>query len=106
MKLRVLGLGVAVLAAVVLLAALGASSASAKRAACAAPGSVGSYHVTSLYEHTIGCDHAKHLLIENLAHNRRHTYTCNHRISGRYVHMHCTDTGNSEHQYSASYYVH
>ena len=106
MKLRVLGLSLAASVVVALAATSGASSSTVARAACPAPGSVSSYHVTSLYEHAIGCDHAKHLLIENLAHHRRHTYTCNHRISGRHVHMHCTDTGNSAHQYSATYYVH
>jgi len=108
MKLRVLALSAIVTAlAVVALPTASGASTTAARNGCPAPGSVSSYHVYGLYQHgDIGCDHAKHLLIENLAHHRHHSYTCNHRISGRNVHMHCTSTLNSAHQYSASYYVH
>jgi len=106
MRLRLLTI-IAAVAVSLAVTATASSSATAKRAGCPAPGSVSSYHVYALYEHGgIGCDHAKHLLIENLAHHRHHNYKCNHRISGRNVHMHCTSVDNSTHQYSASYAVH
>ena len=109
MRLRLLTIFIALaaVAASLALTATASSSTTAARAGCPAPGSVSSYHVYSLFEHGgIGCDHAKHLLIENLAHHRYHNYKCNHNISGRNVHMHCTSLDNGLHQYSASYAVH
>ncbi len=108
-RARLIGSGVLATAAIAAGVSLGASPAAANHPheGCPAPGNVSSYHVYGLGQHGIGCDHARHLLIENLAHHRYHTYTCNHSLRGtRDVHMHCTDTGNSAHQYSASYRVH
>lgn len=113
MKARIAGV-LAVLVTAVAIVSIGSSGAAATVTAsnythsgCTAPGNVAGYYVYSLSQHAIGCDHAKHLLIENLAHGRRHTYSCNHSLRGtRDVHMHCTDSGNAANQYSAGYRVH
>ena len=111
MRARILGLVAAAAAAATLVAPTGVWSAPAAapypRSACPAPGNVGSYHVYSLSAHAISCDHARHLLIENLAHHRRHSYTCTFSMRGtRDVSMHCTDASHPHHQYSAGYRVH
>jgi len=104
MRLRLLIIGAAIAASLALTAAA-SSSTTERRDGCQPPDIYG-YHVFQLVEHGgIGCDHARHLLVEQIKHHRFHNYTCNHRTHAHYVHLHCTSVDNSTHQYSASFAV-
>jgi len=95
----------AALAASLALTASASSSTASRRAGCEPPKIYG-YQIFQLVEHGgIGCDHARHLLVEHISHNRQHNYTCNHRTHNHYVHLHCTNVDNGTHQYSASFAV-
>jgi len=105
MRIRLL-IGAAAIAASLALTATAGSSTTAARDGCQPP-HIDGYSIFQLVEHGgIGCDHARHLLVENIRHGQLHNYTCNHRIHNHYVHLHCTSVANGDHQYSASYAVH
>ena len=105
MRIRLLIVAAAVAAASLLPAATAGSSTTARRDGCEPPKIYG-YQIFQLVEHGgIGCEHARHLLVEHISHNRQHGYTCNHRTHNHYVHLHCTNVDNGTHQYSASFAV-
>jgi hypothetical protein len=107
MRLRLLTIFTAVVAVAASLALTAAANSStiAPRDGCQPP-HIDGYHIFQLVEHGgIGCDHARHLLVEQIKQHLFHGYTCNHRTHNHYVHLHCTSVDNPAHQYTASFAV-
>ena len=105
MRLRLLTLAGAIAASLALTASA-SSSTTAARDGCQPP-HIHGYSIFQLVEHGgIGCDHARHLLVDNIRYGHLHNYTCHYRIHNHFVHLHCTSVDNGTHQYTASYAVH